>query len=44
MIDNIEMNIFQSKDYVLQGEKDIIKAKKYMISARKVFQKYYNKL
>ena len=35
MIDNIEVNIQKAKDYVLKGEKHIVKAKKNMESARK---------
>jgi t-SNARE complex subunit (syntaxin) len=35
MIDNIELNIQKAKDYVIKGEKHIVKAKKNMESARK---------
>ena len=35
MIDNIEVNIQKAKDYVLKGEKNIVKSKKNMQSARK---------
>ena len=35
MIDNIEVNIQKAKDYVIKGEKHIVKAKKNMESARK---------
>ena len=35
MIDNIELNIQKAKDYVIKGEKNIVKAKKNMESARK---------
>ena len=35
MIDNIEVNIQQAKDYVLKGEKNVDKSKKNLQSARK---------
>ena len=35
MIDNIEVNIQKAKDYVLKGEKNVIKSKKNLESARK---------
>lgn len=35
MIDNIEVNIQKAKDYVMKGEKHIVKAKKNMESTRK---------
>ena len=36
LIDNIESNILQAREYVYQGESDIIQAKKNMEAARKV--------
>lgn len=36
MIDNIEQNIAQAKNYVEAGEKDLVKAKENLQSARKV--------
>ena len=35
MIDNIEVNIQKAKDYVLKGEKNVVKSKKNLESARK---------
>lgn len=36
LIDNIEHNILEARDYVYQGENDIIQSKKNMEAARKV--------
>ena len=35
MIDNIEVNIQKAKDYVLKGEKNVVKSKKNLESARR---------
>lgn len=42
IIDNIETNTGKALDYVICGEKDIVKAKKHMISARKVSTNTHN--
>lgn len=43
MINNIESNIHSAKEYVFQAEKNLIKSKDNLASARKVKEIYFNK-